>query len=173
MQNENDMFPGDDPPLVSDSERESFARSFHAATDPTSVFAHLAHGDVTPEEADALKVTHPDLFAEAGDKLKAEAFEQAHKGKPLDYEQRSTLGVLFGERTDATLGYDVLSAVDNARAAQGQADAQGAAPPPAAPGGGRHRGGGGKSLKGAGGMAPRFQTTFEAVASRGKKGGYI
>lgn len=158
MRDPRDMFPGENPPLVSDTEREAFARTFEAATDPPSVFEHLAHGSVTPEEAEALKVCHPPLYAEAGQEVERMAIEAAAKGKPLEYTKRVELGVLFEKRTDATLGTDVMSAVAQARAA---------APSGQKRGGG---GGGGGFLRPVKNLAPRFMTTFEASASRRKAG---
>lgn len=157
MRDPNDMFPGDEPALVSDTERETFARYFTAATNPTSVFEHMAHGDVTPEEAEALKACHLPLYAEAGEKAIAMATDAAAKGKPLDYDRRVTLGVVFEQRTDATLGHEVMAAVGAARAKRGGGGA----------GGGGMRAG---MLRPAKMLAPRFMTTFEASASR-RKGG--
>lgn len=163
MRDPHDMFPGDEPPLVSETERETWARYFAAATEPTGVFEHLAHGDVTPEEAEALKVCHRPIYDEAGAKVEQMSAEAAAKGKPLDYAPRCTLGVLFERRTDATLAPAVMSDVAAAR--------QPAPAPQPAPGKkGRGGSGGGGFLKPAGTLAPRFMDTFEASASR-KKGG--
>lgn len=162
MRNPYEMFPGDEPPLVSETERETFARYVQAAEDPMSVIDHLARGTVTPEEADVLKNCYPRMYDQVRAKIDAAAREGQAKGKPLEYEPRVAYGVLFQVRTDATMDPAVLQAVESARAERGT----------------RRGGGGGFAkpahLKPIPGFAPRFQTAFGAAAtSSRRKGGLL
>lgn len=160
MRNPYEMFPGDEPPLVSDTERETFARYMQAVEDPMGVVDHLARGDVTPEEAEALEVCYPRLYQQIRRQIDQQVLAAQSKGKPLAYEQRVSYGVLFKVRTDATMDPEVLQIVANA-----QAERKGAPPGPGpapakAP----------KRLRPIPAFAPRFQTSFEAASSR-RKGG--
>lgn len=154
MRDPNELFPGDEPPLVSDTERETWARYVKASQDPASVLDHLARGDVTPEEVEALKACYPKLYAETQAKVQAATIQAAGAGKPLPYEKRIALGTLFEVPTDPTLAPGVMLAVAQAR---------------------KRRGGGGGAtgparIGNVRAMAPRFMTTFEAASSR-RKGG--
>lgn len=160
MRNPYEMFPGDEPPLVSESERETFARYMHAVEDPMSVVDHLARGDVTPEEAEVLEVCYPRLYQQVRQQIDAQVLAAQSKGKPLDYAQRVSYGVLFKTRTDATMDPEVLTIIANAQAerAAGKPSTGGMAAP--------------KRLRPIPAFAPRFQTSFEAATSR-KKGGLL
>lgn len=160
MRNPYEMFPGDEPPLVSDTERETFARYVKAADDPMSVVDHLARGDVTPEEADVLKTLYPRLYDQVRQQIDAQVRQGQAAGKPLDYQKRVAYGVLFQVRTDATMDPQVLMLVEQARAQrQGGGGGFGGMKPPT-------------RLKPIPTFAPRFQTSFEAATSR-RKGGLL
>lgn len=157
MRNPYEMFPGDEPPLVSDTERETFARYVHAAQDPMSVVDRLARGDVTPEEADVLQTCYPRLYGQVRAQIDAQVRAGQAAGKPIDYEQRVAYGVLFKTRTDATMDPEVLMIIADAQAQRKGGFQAGSKMKP-----GR--------LRGAPAFAPRFQTSFEAASSR-RKGG--
>lgn len=158
MRNPFDLFPGDEPPLVSDTERETFARYVRAAQDPTTVLENFARGDVTPEETEALKICYPRLYAEVQRQIHDQITKAQAKGKPLGYEQRVATGVLFDTRTDASMDPSVMKAVASARA--------------------KRRGGGGapdapprmSNLRPSPGLAPRFMSSSEGRSSR-RRGG--
>lgn len=158
MRNPFDLFPGDEPPLVSDTERETFARYTKAAQDPMSVLDRYARGDVTPEETEALRVCYPQLYAQVQQQIHEQITKAQAAGKPLDYEQRIATGVLFGTRTDATMDPAVLMAVAGARKKR-KGGGSGAA---AAPKMGH--------MRPSAGLAPRFMSTSEARSSR-RRGG--
>jgi hypothetical protein len=166
LQNPSDLWIGDEPPLVSDTERETFARYVKAAEDPASVMEHLARGDITPEEVDALKFCYPRIYTQAQAKLDAMVERAAGAKKPLPYAERVTLGVLLERPTDATMDRQVLAMVAYAQAQQGRRGS----------GGARSQQSGGMSapprLRSAPGFSARFQTTSEAAASR-RKGGLL
>jgi hypothetical protein len=156
MRDPHDLFPGEEPPLVSETERETWARYFKAATQPDSVVAHFARGDVTPEEAEVLKAVYPNIYDKLGADVMRLTIDGHAKGKELAYEQKVTLGVMFDKRTDATMGPEVMQAVAAARAkrkgrGQGPSGGGGAAP---------------RSLRSVRGLGSNFMTTFEAASSR-------
>lgn len=91
--------------LVSEAEREQYAVYHRAALEPDSVFRSLEHGMVTPEEAEALQVCWPNLFAEAQEQIRAEAGK-----RELPYEKEVQLGVLFDVPTVPELAPDVMAA---------------------------------------------------------------
>lgn len=163
MRSPYEMFPGEEPPLVSDSERATFARYVAAANDPMSVVDHLARGDVTPEEAEVLKTCYPRLYESAQAQIDAANRAAQAKGKPIDYGKRVTYGILFEVRTDATMDPEVLMAVSSARAKRsgkgGMGGMGGGMPAPS-------------RLRGAPSLAGRFATNSEAAASRRRGGGF-
>lgn len=160
MRSPYEMFPGEEPPLVSDSERATFARYVAAANDPMSVIDHLARGDVTPEEAEVLKTCYRRLYESAQAQIDAANRAAQAKGKPIDYGKRIHYGILFEVRTDATMDPEVLMAVSSARAKRsGKGGMGGGMPAPS-------------RLRGAPSLAGRFATNSEAAASRRRGGGF-
>lgn len=111
MQDPHDMFPGEQPPLVSDTERETFLTYVQAARNPAKVLEHLKSGSVTPEEAEALKVCYPRIYAD----VQAGITKMIASGKPVPFEKRVALGTLFDVPTDSSMAPHVMQAVASAR----------------------------------------------------------
>lgn len=101
-------------PLVSDAEMSRFARYVSAVEKPESVLHDLERGIVTPEQVEALRVTHGPIYEELRNKIVDELVTQK---SPLPYNKRVELGVLFGVPTDATLDPGFLQAIQNAQGA--------------------------------------------------------
>lgn len=111
MQDPADLFVGEGPALVSETEKATFARYVRATTDPASVVEHLAHGSVMPEEVEALKAVHFELFEVIQQHVRHEADDEHAQGKKLSYQQRVELGTLFETPTDSTMRPDLMQAV--------------------------------------------------------------
>jgi len=119
MTDQYSINPADRKLLVSDSERATFARYYEAATEPQSVMRALEAGRVTPEQAEALRVVWPNIYAECQQRI-TEAVV-AH-GKALPYDKTTQLGMLFDVPTHATLAPQVMQAVAAAHASKQQQD---------------------------------------------------
>lgn len=111
MANQADMFPGEQPPLVSDTEKETFLRYVAAARDPVKVLEHLKSGSVSPEEAEALKHCYPRIYADVQNGI----YQAISSGKTIPYEKRVSLGTLFNVPTDSSMTPQVMQAVSGAR----------------------------------------------------------
>lgn len=115
------------PPL---SEMATFNLRAEAVEHPESVMHDLARGRVTVEQVDAIKNVYPGIYRELQAKVQETIVSHAQAGRPLDFQQRVSLGVLLDVDTDPSL----------AKPAMGHAHATFSAPPAPAPkssGGGR------------------------------------
>jgi hypothetical protein len=84
----------------SDQEVETFLRYAEAVDKPIQVIDHIGEGTVTPEEVEALRSVHPDLFA----RLQARVMDGIlEKGSSVSYEAKLSLGQIFDIPTDYTL----------------------------------------------------------------------
>lgn len=106
-----------------EGEIATWERYVRAAQSPMSVFDDLAKGDVTPEAAETLRVLYPRLYARAQTEIMGAVMEAK---KPLPYDERVQLGIMFDIPTDPSLAPDFAAAIaERASAAE---------PPPAAAG---------------------------------------
>lgn len=161
MRDSTDFFVGQQPPMVSDTERDTFARYVKAATDPASVVERMAKGDITPEEVDTLKAVYPQMYSAIQARVRDEVLAHQADGKQLPYDKRVTLGVLFDVPTDASMQPEVRQAVA-------------AAMLPSAGGGGGKKGKGGSSggaahIKAMPDRSLNALTSFQSVSFGGKR----
>jgi hypothetical protein len=92
----------------SDLQMRSFARSMAAAEDPHGVEERLAHGTVTPEDAEAYHAIYP----ERAEALKQQLLMEMPKlQKNLPYTRRLSLSIFSGVAVDPSLDPRILSAL--------------------------------------------------------------
>jgi hypothetical protein len=82
----------EEAPMYSDAEMRSWARYASAVHDPTTVFDSLRRGAVTPEEAEALRVVHPQIYDQVRETIRAERIRTKTQ---LPYAKRLQLEILF------------------------------------------------------------------------------
>ncbi len=83
-------------PSVPVADKLSFIRTWTAATDPMGIlwrFEH--HGQVTPEDADALKELAPTVYQELHTAVMSEVATSRAAGKTMPYKRRQAIGMLF------------------------------------------------------------------------------
>jgi hypothetical protein len=84
----------------SNQEIETFLRYAGAVDKPLQVVDRIGEGTVTPEEVEALRSVHPDLFA----RLQARVMDGIlEKGSNVSYQAKLSLGQIFDIPTDYTL----------------------------------------------------------------------
>ena len=111
-------------------EIDRFARRVRAARDPMSVLDSLAHGAVTPEEAETLRTVYPHIYGEAQQRLMMRSGEVA---KSLPYQRVLKLGILFEAPLLPSLRPERIAALQPSPSPQASGAPAGSAPP--APGG--------------------------------------
>lgn len=83
-----------------DAELAQFHRRLAVVQDPKVAIDRIADGSVSPEEMDALKTVHPEIFA----KLRSEVITTLiEKGTKIPYSKRISIGTIFGVPTDPSL----------------------------------------------------------------------
>lgn len=84
----------------SDGEIASWELRVRAASSPLSILDDLKKGDVTPEAAETVRTLYPKLYG----RLQSSIMEQVGSTKkPMRYEDRVQLGILFDVPTDPSL----------------------------------------------------------------------
>lgn len=101
------LTPQLDKQKVSDPIKASFLRSVRAVDGgPAGVARRLANNTISAEDVDWLKSQAPKSYQEMREKIMVKC---AQRTKPLDYEQRKRLGILFDLPTDPTLAPDFVT----------------------------------------------------------------
>lgn len=101
------LTPQLDKQKVSDPIKASFLRSVRAVDGgPAGVAKRLANNTISAEDVDWLKSEAPKSYQEMREKIMVKC---AQRTKPLDYEQRKRLGILFDLPTDPTLAPDFVT----------------------------------------------------------------
>jgi len=94
------MIPGDGGWHPSIAAMEEFGRYVHAVNDPISVIEDIAHGTISAEGAETLRVVYPEMFGYAQKALLRASQEMA---KTLPYPRRVTLSILYRLPIDGTM----------------------------------------------------------------------
>lgn len=99
------MVIGRDRWSPSDMEMRKFARFAAAVEDPGSVEERLAHGKMTPEDAEAYKAVYPERFASLVQQLTTHLGELRHS---LSYEKQLALSMFSGVPITAAMNPQIL-----------------------------------------------------------------
>ena len=81
-----------------DADKERWESLYDVVHDPSVAVAAIADGSITTEQVDALKKTHPDVYAETAQKL---THELATTKGDLSLEQINSIGTFLGQPVDA------------------------------------------------------------------------
>jgi hypothetical protein len=90
----------------SDLEMRSFARTMAAVEDPQGVLDRLAHGTVTPEDAQAMREVYPEMMADVTRQI-LERLPELQKSLP--YKRRLALSVFTGAPVDPAMDPRILA----------------------------------------------------------------
>jgi hypothetical protein len=90
----------------SDLEMREFARYVHAVEDPYGVVERLSTGDVTPEDAQALREVYPDIFHDVRWRIAQKLPELRQQ---LPYSRRVALSIFSGVPVDPAMHPQVLA----------------------------------------------------------------
>jgi hypothetical protein len=82
-----------------ETEKQAFARKYHAVVDPMSVLKHAAAGTLTSDELKALQAVYPRLARLASDQLLS---KMSGHGKPVPYRAKLMLSMLSGISADGS-----------------------------------------------------------------------
>lgn len=91
-------------------EMAKFNRIFEAVSNPAAAFEKFSDGVITTEEATALKVVHPEIYLKMQEITVKTLIEMK---KPVDYQKRVNLGIMFGIPTDPTLVPEYINGTQN------------------------------------------------------------
>ena len=97
---------GPDRWTPSDMEMRTFARHAAAVEDPYGVVERLAHGAVTPEDAEAMRAVYPELMADITGQIVSQL---PSLRKSLPYHRRLALSIFTGVPVDPAMDPQVLS----------------------------------------------------------------
>lgn len=92
----------------SDMDMRTWARKAAAVEDPHAVFERLAHGSITPEDADALRAVYPELMNDFTQQIVTRLPELRES---LPYQRRIALSIFTGVPVDAAMDPSILSAL--------------------------------------------------------------
>jgi hypothetical protein len=90
----------------SEMEMRSYARTMAAVEDPHGVIERLAHGTVSPEDAEALREVYPEMMADVTRQI-LERLPELQKNLP--YERRLALSVFSGVPVDPAMDPRILA----------------------------------------------------------------
>ena len=76
---------------------------------PEEVMEDLARGRVTVEQVDALREVYPGIYQEFQSRVQESIAEHIHKGRPLSFQQRISLGILLDVETDPSLAKPAMA----------------------------------------------------------------
>ena len=130
------LTPHLDQPRVSKADEAKYLLAAHAVHDPMSVLSDMSKGQATRAQVDAIKAVYPKLYDQIAQQLQERL---AERSKPVPYEQRKQLALLFGAAAGAEF--------DPAFGAQMQSTFGNAPGPNGPPSGAGKRGGGAPKRK--------------------------
>lgn len=105
-----DIYGPNDPWEPGDSEMRSWGRLAWAAEHPDEVEARLAHGSITPEDAEAFQEVYPERFRELAMAIAARIPEIRAK---MPYQRRLALSIFTGQAVDPSLDPRVLNVLQS------------------------------------------------------------
>lgn len=113
----------------SDMDMRTFARYVAAVEDPHGVIERLASGQITPEDAEAIRTVYPEIHAD----ITRNILEQMSTlRQQLPYQRRLALSLFSGVAVDPSLDPRVLSSLQSAYSEEKVSDTDpGAMPKPA------------------------------------------
>jgi len=101
----------------SDGEIATWERYVRAAQAPLTVIDDLHKGEVTPEAAEAVRTLYPKLYQN----MQIEIMQHVTESKrPLPYEERAQLGIMFDVPADPSLAPEFLNALQGRFEQSGQ-----------------------------------------------------
>ena len=116
---------------MTDQEADKFLRYYGAVRDPMQAYRAMERGTLTPEAAEALKVTQPKLFADLQQQAILAIQEHQASGKPVPYDRRAVLSLLLDAPMDPSFAPERMRALQ-ANVATGPQPGQ-TGPSPAGP----------------------------------------
>lgn len=116
---------------MTDQEAAKFLRYYGAVRDPMQAYRAMERGTLTPEAAEALKVTQPKLFADLQQQAILAIQEHQASGKPVPYDRRAVLSLLLDAPMDPSFAPERMRALQ-ANVATGPQPGQ-TGPSPAGP----------------------------------------
>lgn len=90
----------------SEMEMRTFARYAAAVEDPHGVIERLAHGTITPEDAEAMRAVYPEMVADVQASI-TKGLPQLRKTLP--YSRRVALSIFSGVPVDAAMKPEILA----------------------------------------------------------------
>jgi hypothetical protein len=99
----------------SDMEMRTFARHAAAVEDPSGVEERLAHGSITPEDAEAYKAVYPERFADMMGQIIGSLAELR---ATLPYQRRLALSIFSGVPVDAAMTPQILAVLQGSYASE-------------------------------------------------------
>jgi hypothetical protein len=99
----------------SDMEMRGWARYVAAVEDPHGVVERLASGEVTPEDAEAMKAVYPEMYQQIQMEIMSKLGELRAK---LPYQRRLALSIFSGVPVDPSLDPRVLAALQRTFASE-------------------------------------------------------
>jgi hypothetical protein len=120
---------GPDKWQPSELEMRAFARYVSAVEDPAAIVERLAHGTITPEDAEAMRTVYPEMFRSIQSQIISGL---PSLRKQLPYDRRVALSIFSGVPVDAAMHPKVLGVLQG-QFADEQGSEQGTQAPAAAP----------------------------------------
>jgi hypothetical protein len=99
----------------SDMEMRGFARYVAAVEDPHGIVERLVSGDITPEDADAMRSVYPEMYAQVQREIMGQLGELRAQ---LPYKRRLALSIFSGIAVDPAMDPRVLSILQGTFAAE-------------------------------------------------------
>jgi hypothetical protein len=101
---------------VSDTEKAKFERIYQAVHDPTSLLGRVADGTITPDEVDAVKNTHPNLYNDMSDQLRA----SLSTAKDIPYARKQALSTFLGQPIDSSMQLPFIQTLQKGSTGKGK-----------------------------------------------------
>jgi hypothetical protein len=114
--------------LVDPLSAASFDRTLRTIQDPIGTLNDIADGNVTAEQAEALRVVYPALYEDVQQQIDEALVEAGDRGHEVPFEMRVKLGLFYKTPTDPSISPESQGAI--------QAAIGGAGPAQEMPGGG-------------------------------------
>jgi len=109
-------------PAALDGQMMKFLRSTHAMVNPVgAIVGGLERGDVSRDAVAAVKYVYPDLHADIVERAGREILAMKQEGKFVPADKVALLGMALDAPIDSTLSKDFVAAVQQAHAAQANA----------------------------------------------------
>jgi hypothetical protein len=109
----------------SDMEMRGWARYVAAVEDPHGIVERLATGEVTPEDAEAMRSVYPEMYAQVQTEIMGQLGELRAR---LPYQRRLALSIFSGVPVDPALDPRVLAVLQGSFASSKEAPAERMAP---------------------------------------------